>query len=69
MCAMCGCGKEAFMGVEMPNQNVYDVGATGLVSQPTMFGTDSMNTLGTETEEGPMHEGAEPKGPMGEDID
>jgi hypothetical protein len=66
---MCGCGKEAFMGVEMPNQNVYDVGATGLVSMPAMFGTDSMNTLGTETEEGPMHENAEPKGPMGEDID
>jgi hypothetical protein len=66
---MCGCNSEAFMGVELPNQNVYDVGATGLVSQPTMFGTDSMNTLGAETEEGPMHETAEPKGPMGEDID
>ena len=51
MCVMCGCGKEAFMGNEMPNQNVYDVGATGVVSQPSMFGTDSMNTLGTETNE------------------
>jgi hypothetical protein len=45
---MCGCGKEAFMGVEMPNQNVYDVGATGLVSQPSMFGTESQNTSGVE---------------------
>ena len=69
MCAMCGCNSEAFMGVEMPNQNVYDVGATGLVSQPTMFGTDSMNPLGAETEEGMAHEESEPKGPMGEDID
>jgi len=51
MCNMCGCGKEAFMGVELPNQNVYDVGATGLVSQPTMFETDSMNTLGAEVED------------------
>jgi hypothetical protein len=48
---MCGCGKEAFMGNEMPNQNVYDVGATGVVSQPSMFETDSMNPLGTETNE------------------
>lgn len=48
MCAMCGCGKEAFMGVEMPNQNVYDVGATGLVSKPTMFGTESQDTIGVE---------------------
>ena len=49
---MCGCGSaENFMGVELPNQNVYDVGATGLVSQPSMFGTDSINTLGTETDE------------------
>jgi len=52
MCLMCGCGSaENFMGVELPNQNVYDVGATGLVSQPSMFGTDSINTLGTETDE------------------
>ena len=50
MCAMCGCNSEAFMGVEMPNQNVYDVGATGLVSQPAMFETDSQDTLGTSTE-------------------
>ena len=41
MCAMCGCGSEAFMGVEMPSQNVYDVGATGLVLNPEMFGTES----------------------------
>lgn len=58
-----------FTGTVHPNQNVYDVGATGLVSMPVMFGTDSMNTLGSETEEGPMHEANEPKGPMGEDID
>jgi len=69
MCAMCGCGKEAFMGVDLAPQSMYDVGATGLVSQPEMFGTDSNNTLGTETEEGPMHEAMEPKGPMGQDID
>jgi hypothetical protein len=68
MCAMCGCGKEAFMGAEMPNQNVYDVGP-GQLSSPLMFGTDSMNTLGAETEEGPMHEMSEPRGSMGEDID
>ena len=48
MCAMCGCNKEAFMGVEMPNQNVYDVGATGVVSKPEMFGTESQNTSGVE---------------------
>ena len=45
---MCGCNKEAFMGVEMPNQNVYDVGATGVVSKPEMFGTESQNTSGVE---------------------
>lgn len=71
MCLMCGCGSaENFMGVALPNQNVYDVGATGLVSTPVMFGTDSMNDLGTETtEEGYLHESSEPRGPMGEDID
>lgn len=68
MCAMCGCGQEAFMGVEMPNQNVYDVGP-GQMPSPMMFGTDSMNTLGSEIEEGLIHEMAEPKGSMGEDID
>ena len=47
------------MGVELPNQNVYDVGATGVVLQPEMFGTDSANDLGTKNEESPM----------GEDID
>jgi hypothetical protein len=48
---MCGCGSaENFMGVVLPNQNVYDVGATGLVSQPSMFGTDSMNPLGSSDE-------------------
>lgn len=68
MCDMCGCGSQDFMGSAMPNQNVYDVGP-GQLSSPMMFGTDSMNTLGSETEEGPMHEANEPKGPMGEDID
>lgn len=67
MCAMCGCGKEAFMGVELAPRSVYDVGATGLVSQPSMFGTESMNPIGAE--EGSMHETSEPKGPSGEDID
>ena len=51
MCLMCGCGSaENFMGVALPNQNVYDVGATGFVSQPSMFGTDSMNPLGSSEE-------------------
>ena len=47
MCAMCGCGKEAFMGVEMPNQNVYDVGP-GQMDSPSMFGTESQDTIGVE---------------------
>ena len=34
-----------------------------------MFNTDSINTLGVETEESAMHESSEPKGSMGEDID
>lgn len=54
MCAMCGCGKEAFMGVEMPNQNVYDVGP-GQLETPVMFGTDSMNTLGVSRTEMDMN--------------
>lgn len=56
------------MGVELPNQNVYDVGP-GQMESPLMFGTDSMNPLGTETEEDMEHEMNEPKGPTGEDID
>jgi hypothetical protein len=47
---MCGCGSsENFMGVALPNQNVYDVGP-GQLSSPMMFGTDSMNTLGVSEE-------------------
>lgn len=46
---MCGCGSQAFMGAEMPNQNVYDVGP-GQLNSPDMFGTDSQDTLGTATE-------------------
>jgi hypothetical protein len=46
---MCGCNSEAFMGVEMPNQNVYDVGP-GQLASPMMFGTDSMNPLGSSEE-------------------
>jgi hypothetical protein len=65
---MCGCGSQDFMGAPMPNQNVYDVGP-GQMSSPNMFGTDSMNSLGAETEEGMAHEMSEPKGPNGEDID
>ena len=57
-----------FTGQVMPNQNVFDVGP-GQMSSPVMFGTDSMNTLGAEVEEGMAHEMSEPKGPMGEDID
>lgn len=68
MCLMCGCGSSDFMGSAMPNQNVYDVGP-GQLSSPSMFGTDSMNPLGAETEEGMAHEMSEPKGPNGEDID
>jgi len=56
------------MGSAMPNQNVYDVGP-GQLSSPMMFGTDSVNPLGAESEEGAMHEASEPKGPNGEDID
>jgi hypothetical protein len=65
---MCGCGSQDFMGSAMPNQNVYDVGP-GQLSSPMMFGTDSMNPLGAEVEEGMAHEMSEPKGPNGEDID
>jgi hypothetical protein len=65
---MCGCNSEAFMGVEMPNQNVYDVGP-GQLSSPAMFGTDSMNPLGAEIEEDSMHEASEPNGQTGEDND
>ena len=65
---MCGCGTQDFMGSAMPNQNVYDVGP-GQLSSPTMFGTDSMNPLGAEVEEGMAHEMSEPQGPNGEDID
>ena len=50
MCLMCGCGSaENFMGVALPNQNVYDVGP-GQLSSPMMFGTDSMNPLGSSSE-------------------
>jgi len=42
---MCGCNSEAFMGVEMPNQNVYDV-APGQLASPAMFNTESEDTLG-----------------------
>lgn len=47
MCAMCGCNSEAFMGVEMPNQNVYDV-APGMIDPSNGYGQtlDSLNTLG-----------------------
>lgn len=50
MCNMCGCGQEAFMGAELAPQSVYDVGATGVVSQPEMFNTDSLDTLGNVME-------------------
>jgi hypothetical protein len=46
---MCGCGKEAFMGNEMPNQNVYDIGP-GQRPTTEMFNTDSQDTLGTSSE-------------------
>ena len=36
------------MGVEMPNQNVYDVGP-GQLNSPDMFSTDSQNNMGTAT--------------------
>ena len=46
---MCGCGSaENFMGVALPNQNVYDVGP-GQLDSPDMFGTDSENNIGTAT--------------------
>jgi hypothetical protein len=68
MCLMCGCGSQDFMGAAMPNQNVYDVGP-GQLPSPMMFGTDSSNPLGTESEEDAMHEASEIKGTNGEDID
>ena len=46
---MCGCSSEAFMGVKLPNQNVYDVGP-GQLNSPVMFGTDSLNPLGSSEE-------------------
>lgn len=49
MCLMCGCGSEDFMGTSMPNQNVYDVGP-GQLSSPMMFGTDSINPIGSSEE-------------------
>jgi hypothetical protein len=39
------------MGVEMPNQNVYDVGP-GQLDSPVMFGTDSINEIGSNKESG-----------------
>lgn len=54
MCAMCGCNSEAFMGAEMPNQNVYDVGP-GQLGSPEMFGTDSMNNIGVSKSEMDMN--------------
>jgi hypothetical protein len=54
MCAMCGCNSEAFMGVELPNQNVYDVGP-GQLDSPSMFGTDSTNPLGVSRTEMDMN--------------
>lgn len=38
------------MGVEMPNQNVYDVGP-GQMESPSMFGTDSENPIGVSRSE------------------
>jgi hypothetical protein len=37
------------MGVKLPNQNVYDVGP-GQLNSPVMFGTDSLNPLGSSEE-------------------
>jgi len=42
------------MGVEMPNQNVYDVGP-GHMPSPEMFGTDSENALGVSRTEMDMN--------------
>lgn len=44
-------------------------GKAQTMSPMSMFGTDSMNPLGAESEEGMAHEMSEPKGPEGEDID
>ena len=44
-------------------------GKAQMMPSMPMFNTDSINTLGNETEESAMHESSEPKGPMGEDID
>ena len=66
MCAMCGCSSEAFMGVELPSQNVYDVGP-GQLPSPVMFGTDSMNPLGSGSQQGELPEAIEDA--MEEDLD
>ena len=42
------------MGVELPNQNVYDIGP-GQMETPVMFGTDSMNPLGVSRSEMDMN--------------
>ena len=42
------------MGVELPNQNVYDV-APGQLDSPVMFGTDSTNSLGVSKTEMDMN--------------
>jgi hypothetical protein len=57
------------MGVELPNQNVYDVGATAIVIEPAMFGTDSTSPLGAGYGMRMDHESSETMGPDGEDID
>lgn len=41
MCAMCGCGKEAFMGESTPAPKVDNAGRDQVIRTGNMFSTDS----------------------------
>lgn len=41
MCAMCGCGKEAFMGESTPAPQVDNAGRDQVIRTGNMFSTDS----------------------------
>jgi hypothetical protein len=41
MCAMCGCGKEAFMGESAPAPMVDNAGRDQTIRTGNMFSTDS----------------------------
>lgn len=41
MCAMCGCGKEGFMGESTPTPVVDNAGRNQVIRTGNMFSTDS----------------------------